>query len=226
MTKLSLQKVEFVVFDEADQLFEMGLFDQVMELVKVLSESRQTLLISATLPKALVEFSKVGLHNPSVIRLDVENSLSELLSLSFIVVRMDEKVALLMHMLQNQIPKDEQAIIFVSTKYHVDYLYKLASVAGFPSTFLYGEMDAFGRKNNLARFSNGQTRFCFVTDVAARCIDNSKLDNVINFNFPARSKLFVHRVGRVARAGRSGKAISLLTPDELPRMLDVQSTHF
>jgi ATP-dependent RNA helicase DDX54/DBP10 len=223
MTKLSLQKVEFVVFDEADQLFEMGLFDQVMELVKALPESRQTLLISATLPQALVEFSKVGLHNPSVIRLDVENSLSELLNLSFIVVRQEEKVAMLMHILRNQIPKTEQAIIFASTKYHVEYLYKLARTARLPSTFLYGEMDAFGRKNNLAKFSSGNIRFCFVTDVAARGIDIPKLDNVINFDFPSRSKLFVHRVGRVARAGRSGKAISLLTPDEIPHMIDVHT---
>eukprot|EP00475_Leptophrys_vorax_P035149 TRINITY_DN5757_c0_g1_i1.p1 TRINITY_DN5757_c0_g1~~TRINITY_DN5757_c0_g1_i1.p1 ORF type:complete len:578 (+),score=188.89 TRINITY_DN5757_c0_g1_i1:170-1735(+) len=84
-------------------------------------------------------------------------------------------------------------------------------------------MDQTARREHLGKFKSGECQFCFVTDVAARGIDIPKLDNVINFDFPSRPKLFVHRVGRVARAGHPGKAISILTPDELPFMIDLHT---
>jgi ATP-dependent RNA helicase DDX54/DBP10 len=223
LTKLSLARVQYVVFDEADQCFEMGLLDQVMQLVRLLPETRQTLLISATLPQALVEFSKVGLNDPSVIRLDVENTLSELLRMSFYVIRPEEKYAMLMHALNKVIPKGEQALVFVCTKYHCELLCKMAKLHGFSANYIFGEMDPTARKDSLGRFRSGEVRFCFVTDVAARGIDIPRLQNVINFDFPSRPKLFVHRVGRVARAGRPGKAISLLTPDEVAFMVDLHT---
>lgn len=221
LTDLSLQSVEMVIFDEADQLFEMGFQEQISLLIKNISDRRQTLLISATLPKALAEFSQVNLRDPSVIRLDVESTLSEQLSLSFFSCRPEEKNAALMYFLQNHIPREEQIMVFASTKYHVEYLSKMATLAGLSSVCIFGEMDPFLRKDNLGRFRSGEIRICFATDVAARGVDIPKLDNVINFDFPCRPKLFVHRVGRVARAGRPGKSVSLLTPDEMPYLVDL-----
>uniref|UniRef100_A0A8C4YDK4 RNA helicase n=1 Tax=Gopherus evgoodei TaxID=1825980 RepID=A0A8C4YDK4_9SAUR len=174
---LKLRSVEYVVFDEADRLFEMGFAEQLQEIIARLPETRQTLLFSATLPKLLVEFARAGLTEPVLIRLDVETKLSEQL--------------------------------------------KLLTAQGVNCTHIYSSLDQAARKINIAKFVHGQCAVLIVTDVAARGIDIPMLDNVINYSFPAKPKLFLHRVGRVARAGRSGTAYSLVASDETPYVFDL-----
>uniref|UniRef100_A0A8C2TVB5 RNA helicase n=1 Tax=Coturnix japonica TaxID=93934 RepID=A0A8C2TVB5_COTJA len=174
---LKLHSVEYVVFDEADRLFEMGFAEQLQEILARLPGSHQTVLFSATLPKLLVEFARAGLTEPMLIRLDVESKLSEQL--------------------------------------------KLLTSQGICCTHIYSSLDQTARKINIAKFAHGKCQVLLVTDVAARGLDIPMLDNVINYSFPAKSKLFVHRVGRVARAGRSGTAYSLVAPDEMPYIFDL-----
>ncbi|CAG8433614.1 1192_t:CDS:10 [Ambispora gerdemannii] len=157
---MDLDTVEYIVFDEADRLFEMGFSVQLHEILHKLPSSRQTLLFSATLPKTLVDFAKAGLQDPTLIRLDVESKISS-----------DLQTA---------------------------------------------------RKIQISRFRDGMTNLLIVTDVAARGIDIPILENVINYDFVDGSKIFVHRVGRTARAGRPGWAYSLVTPEEFPHLLDLQ----
>lgn len=218
---LKLKTVEYVVFDEADRLFEMGFQEQLHEIINRLPESRQTLLFSATLPKLLVEFAKAGLHDPTLIRLDVETKLSDMLKMSFFSCREDDKPAILVHLLQNVIDKLEQTVVFAATKHHVEYLNMILQRAGITSTVVYSSLDQTARKINIAKFQNKKSMVLLVTDIAARGIDIPLLDNVINYNFPAKAKLFVHRVGRVARAGRSGTAFSIISMDEVPFLLDL-----
>ncbi|KAI4495341.1 hypothetical protein M0804_001542 [Polistes exclamans] len=218
---LRLNTIEYVVFDEADRLFEMGFGEQIHEIANRLPETRNTLLFSATLPKVLVEFTKAGLSDPVLIRLDVESKLPEELSLSFIICRPEEKLAVLLALLKNIIANDSQTVIFAATMHHVEYLHQILDKAGISNTFIYSNLDPSARKINAAKFQMNKVKTLIVTDVAARGIDIPHLDNVINFNFPAKCKLFVHRVGRCARAGRTGIAYNIITPDEYPYLLDL-----
>nr|XP_004611249.1 unnamed protein product [Sorex araneus] len=218
---LKLQSVEYVVFDEADRLFEMGFAEQLQEIIGRLPGGQQTVLFSATLPKLLVEFARAGLTEPVLIRLDVDSKLNEQLKTSFFLVREDAKAAVLLHLLRSVLRPQDQTVVFVATKHHAEYLSQLLTTQGVSCTHIYSALDQTARKINLAKFSHGKCSVLLVTDLAARGLDIPLLDNVVNYSFPAKGKLFLHRVGRVARAGRSGTAYSLVAPDELPYLLDL-----
>ncbi|XP_078050326.1 ATP-dependent RNA helicase DDX54 [Augochlora pura] len=218
---LQLNSIEYVVFDEADRLFEMGFGEQIHEITNRLPESRQTLLFSATLPKILVEFAKAGLSDPVLVRLDVESKIPEQLSLSFIVCRPEEKLAVMLCLLKNVIKSDSQTVIFAATQHHVEYIHQVLDKAGISNTFIYSNLDPSARKINTAKFETNKIKVLVVTDVAARGLDIPHLDNVINFHFPAKSKLFVHRVGRCARAGRTGTAYNIVSSDEYAYLVDL-----
>jgi len=246
-TGMSLSRIEMLVFDEADRLLEMGFQTEIEAIVKETPSSRQTLLFSATLPKVLAEFTKIGLKSPEMVRLDADSQLSQNLAVSYFTVRSDEKpsalIVILKHILSDSDSsstsspskssqkkdasksvqqKQKQVIVFVSSRHHVEYLSELLTLMKYQVSSIYGQMDSSARKINLAKFSKGKCQILIVTDVAARGIDIPQLDFVINYDFPDKPKLFVHRVGRTARAGRSGSSFSLLQPDELPYLLDLQ----
>ncbi|CAG8566474.1 20266_t:CDS:10, partial [Cetraspora pellucida] len=250
--ELELKTVEFVVFDEADRLFELGFSAQLHEILHRLPQSRQTMLFSATLPKSLVEFANAGLQDPSLVRLDTDTKISTDLMMAFFSVKQLEKEAALLYLLyevikihltptssvtisKNSNNKDDnssntisqsllsnQTIIFVSTKHHVEYITNLLNLCGFQTSYIYGSLDQTARKIQINNFRSGRTNILVVTDLAARGIDIPILENVINYDFIDSSKMFVHRVGRTARAGRKGCAYSLITPEELPYLLDLQ----
>ncbi|CAJ0876916.1 7478_t:CDS:10 [Entrophospora sp. SA101] len=258
---LELGAVEYIVFDEADRLFEMGFSVQLHEILHRLPHTRQTLLFSATLPKSLVEFARAGLQDPTLVRLDTDTKISSDLEMAFFSVKQTEKEAALLYTLheiikvptesifniknndnsnlkkksnkqKNQESKSaskelllsssHQTIIFVSTKHHVEYISNLLISAGFKTSYIYGSLDQTARKIQISNFRNGQTNLLVVTDVAARGIDIPIIENVINYDFINSSKVFIHRVGRTARAGKSGWAYSLITHDEFPYLLDLQ----
>ncbi|KAK9505142.1 hypothetical protein O3M35_009264 [Rhynocoris fuscipes] len=219
--ELKLNHINYVVFDEADRLFEMGFGEQLREIVQRLPDSRQTLLFSATLPKVLVEFARAGLSDPVLIRLDVESKLPDTLKLSFFNCRPEEKSAALLCLLKHVVKKDALTIIFAATKHHVEYLHALLDKSGIQNTYVYSDLDPSARKINVAKFQSKVVSVLVVTDVAARGIDIPHLDYVINYNFPAKAKLFVHRVGRCARAGRDGHALCLISKDEICYLIDL-----
>lgn len=274
----NLKSVEFLVFDEADRLFELGFETSLTEIISKLAPSRQTLLFSATLPKSLVEFAKAGLQNPKLVRLDAESKISNDLQMAFISVKPKEKEAALLLLLRDVIQtpqaselptygealsddeegerpdrkrkyqhggkkfgckphwKDRrekqqgqdtdllasQSIVFAATKHHVEYLSLLLQDAGYSVSSIYGSMDQAARRSQLGRFRAGKTSIMVVTDLAARGIDIPLLPNVINYDFPASARTFVHRVGRTARAGRTGWAYSFVTNSELAHLFDLQ----
>uniref|UniRef100_A0A671M9E6 RNA helicase n=2 Tax=Sinocyclocheilus anshuiensis TaxID=1608454 RepID=A0A671M9E6_9TELE len=218
---LKLQAVEYVVFDEANRLFEMGFAEQLQEIIRRLPDARQTLLFSATLPKMIVDFARAGLTEPVLIRLDVDTKLSDQLKLSFFHLRLDDKPALLLHLLRNVVKPQEQTVVFVATKHHVEHLKELLMVEGFECAYIYSALHQTARKINIGRFVHRKAMVLLVTDVSARGIDIPLLDNVINYNFPSKAKLFLHRVGRVARAGKKGTAFSLVCTDEVPYLYDL-----
>eukprot|EP00252_Welwitschia_mirabilis_P002497 TRINITY_DN1244_c0_g2_i1.p1 TRINITY_DN1244_c0_g2~~TRINITY_DN1244_c0_g2_i1.p1 ORF type:complete len:801 (+),score=142.34 TRINITY_DN1244_c0_g2_i1:159-2561(+) len=218
---MSLRSVEYVVFDEADRLFEMGFAEQLRQILSQLSEVRQTLLFSATLPRLLADFAKAGLRDPEVVRLDLETKISPELRLTFFTMRPEEKPAALLYLVREHISSEQQTLIFVATKHHVEFLNALFAQEGVQLSIIYGDMDQVARNIHLAKFKARKTMLLLVTDVAARGIDIPLLDNVVNYDFPPKPKLFVHRVGRAARAGRVGTAYSFVTSEDIPYLLDL-----
>ena len=225
------------------RLFEMGFEAQLTEILHKLPQSRQTLLFSATLPASLVEFAKAGLQDPLLIRLDVEQKISEDLETAFFTAKPAEKQAALLYILQEiiKIPtslpsatttpptkkrkrgesyvnaiKPYSTLIFVSTKHQVEFIAALLRTANYSVSHVYGSLDQTARKENVESFRSGESSILVVTDVAARGIDIPILSNVINYDFPAEPKVFVHRVGRTARAGQRGWAYSLVTVHDAP----------
>ena len=276
--RLDLSNVEFMVYDEADRLFEMGFADQLNELLASLPEKRQSLLFSATLPKNLIEFAKAGLSNPVLVRLDAESKMSEDLEMVFLSIKKNEREANLLSVLEdlikmpvateeevkklkqvndefdeedeefeenngkidhkkkslkkkktfmkpakaNELPDENSTIIFVPTKHHVEYISKILEKAQYAVSYIYGSLDQIARKRQLNNFRCGLSKILVVTDVAARGIDIPILANVINYSLPSSSKLFIHRVGRTARAGNKGWAYSLVGEGELPYLFDLE----
>ncbi|KAK1759380.1 ATP-dependent RNA helicase dbp-10 [Echria macrotheca] len=252
---LNLSSVRYVVFDEADRLFEMGFAAQLTEILHALPPSRQTLLFSATLPSSLVEFARAGLQEPSLVRLDAETKVSPDLESAFFSVISSEKEGALLHILQDVIkmpmgapegaqedteqesrkrkrgsdrpnhkekPTEHSTIVFTATKHHVEYLTNILKLAGYAVSYAYGSLDQTARKFQVEDFRRGKTNILVVTDVAARGIDIPVLANVINYDFPPQPKVFVHRVGRTARAGQRGWAYALVRDKDLPYLLDLQ----
>lgn len=252
---LDLSSMQYVVFDEADRLFEMGFAAQLSEILHGLPVSRQTLLFSATLPKSLVEFARAGLQDPVLVRLDAESKISPDLQSAFFSVKSSEKEGALLHVLQDVIHVPTQSrlsrdtddvhqqgkkrkredgektktgvspygtIIFAATKHRVEYLYLLLQRAGYAVSHVYGSLDQTARKEQVQAFRSGSTNVLVVTDVAARGIDIPVLANVINYDFPSQAKIFVHRVGRTARAGQKGWSYSIIHDADVPYVLDLQ----
>jgi ATP-dependent RNA helicase DDX54/DBP10 len=256
--KFDLSSIQYVVFDEADRLYEMGFAAQLAEILHGLPTSRQTLLFSATLPKTLVEFARAGLQEPVLVRLDGETKISPDLESAFFTVKSADKEGALLHILQDVIgipigeteaakerekerasnnpkkrkrsstnanteaPTAYSTIIFAATKHHVEYLSALLRSSGYAVSYVYGSLDQTARKINVQAFRDGLTNILVVTDVAARGIDLPILSNVINYDFPTQPKIFVHRVGRTARAGRKGWSYNLVRDSDIPYMLDLQ----
>lgn len=251
---LELSSVKYVVFDEADRLFEMGFAAQLTEIMHSLPTSRQTLLFSATLPKSLVEFARAGLQDPKLVRLDAESKIAPGLQSAFFTVKLAEKEASLLYILEEvikmptgeteaakqakkntdnkkrkrdgpsakQTPTPHSTVIFASTKHHVEYLAAFLKNVGYATSFVYGALDQTARKMQTQEFRTGMTNILVVTDVAARGLDIPVLANVINYDFPPQPKVFVHRVGRTARAGESGWAYSLIGQHDMPYLVDLQ----
>lgn len=257
---LDLSSMCYVVFDEADRLFEMGFAAQLTEILHGLPAARQTLLFSATLPKSLVEFARAGLQEPALVRLDAESKISLDLQNVFLTVKSAEREGALLHLLQDVIkmrtasvghertevpsaparssrkrkrdgqehsdargaPSPSSTIIFVATKHHVEYLAQLLRLAGFAVSHVYSSLDQVARNAQVHAFRSGLTDILVATDVGARGIDIPILANVINYNFPSQSKIFVHRVGRTARAGQKGWSYSLISDTDAPYLLDLQ----
>lgn len=227
---LTLTTTETLVFDEADRLFEGTLAVETSSLIDRLRDrqtesfdERQTVLVSATMPHALAEFSRTGLRKSlSVIRLNVDKSLPPTLATSFISSRGDlEKDAALQVVIRRIFQEEKSVVVFAATHRRVEYLTELLRKNGFQGVgCVHGVMDQVARQETVAAFRKGKLKTLVVTDVAARGIDLPELDVVVNYDMPATPKLFVHRVGRVGRAGRFGIAVNLVSADELPYMLD------
>ncbi len=208
---LRLDKVETLVLDEADQMFDMGFFPDIRRILKFLPKQRQTLLFSATMPADIRKLADETLTNSVEVRIDVEKPL-DLISQVIHPVTKPQKTALLLHLLKQK--HEGSTLVFTRTKYGAKNLAKKLNKRGFKASDLQGNMSQNQRQRALTGFRDGDFTILVATDIAARGIDVSLVGQVINFDLPSTAEAYTHRIGRTGRAQRSGRAISFVCHDD------------
>ena len=223
---LQLKKVEILIIDEADKMMELSLGEQLRKIIQNCPPQKQIILLSATIQEQLASFLKSGIIKEyKILSIDEENKIPEKLKIHLIYTRKEDKLYTLVSLFKTPsiINIEKQlTIIFVMTKYHCDYLQEILKYWNISSLVIYGSLEQDVRNSTLEDFKKGRKKILIVTDVAARGIDIPLLDNVINYDFPDNHKLFIHRVGRTARAGRSGRVFNIISSEELPYFFDIK----
>ena len=209
---VKLGEVEFFVLDEADRMLDMGFIHDIKKLLKLLPEERQTLLFSATIPKEIVELSKSMLFEPKRVDITPKSPAVERIEQSVMFMSKSDKRRALVHLLEEL--DVEQAIVFSRTKHGANRIVKHLAQAGVEAVAIHGNKSQGARKRALTGFRDGQVQVLVATDIAARGIDVDTISHVINFDLPNESETYVHRIGRTARAGREGVAISFCEETE------------
>jgi len=217
---LSTQKLEYLVIDEADEMLNMGFIDQVEAIIQKLPKDRATYLFSATLPEDIEELSRNYMRQPLHIEIEATGMTTDHIKHSYIEVQEEEKLSLLRNITTVEYP--DRCIIFCRTQEHVNQLMEELDRLHYPVDKLHGGMVQEDRFEVMNDFKEGKFRYLVATDVAARGIDVENITHVINFDMPVEKESYVHRTGRTARAGKSGIAISFVTPSEGEVLENVQ----
>ena len=212
---LTLKDAYFTVIDEADRMFDMGFYPDLRTILKELpeAEERQTMLFSATLNTYVKNLAWEYTRDPKEITIECENITVSEIDQELIHVSSDEKVKLLVGILKNENPSS--VMIFCNTKRSCEVIAKRLQMNDFKADFLIGDLPQSKRLQVLNKFREGQTPILVATDVAARGIDVSDMEMVINFDLPVEAENYVHRIGRTARAGKSGKAYTFCSEQDV-----------
>ena len=207
-----LSGVEIFVLDEADRMLDMGFVHDVKRVMAKLPAQRQNLMFSATMPKEIEQLADSFLHRPVTIKVDPPSSTVDRIEQTLYPVCKADKRRLLAWLLnEGGVPG---ALVFSRTKHGADRIAKDLTRAGVSAAAIHGNKSQSARVAALEGFKNGSTRVLVATDIAARGIDINELSHVINFDLPEVPETYVHRIGRTARAGKSGVAISFCCPEE------------
>jgi ATP-dependent RNA helicase RhlE len=217
---IDLSKVEILVLDEADRMLDMGFIRDIRKILKIIPTQRQTLLFSATFSKEIRTLASEFLKNPSQIQVTPENTATELVSQIVYPVDKKRKRELLSHKIGEE--NWQQVLVFTRTKHSANKLTEQLNGDGITAAAIHGNKSQGARTRALADFKAGTVRILVATDIAARGIDIDKLPHVVNFELPNTPEDYVHRIGRTARAGQSGHAISLVCVDELKLLRDIE----
>ncbi len=203
---LKLENLKTIILDEADEMLNMGFREDIEEILQKVPEERQTVLFSATMPKAIMEISKKYLTDPVEVKVQAKQRTVEAITQYFYDVPSRKKVDALVLLLMKYQPK--LAMIFCNTKKMVDELAENLNAKGFKASGIHGDMKQSARTNVMERFKSGRTPILIATDVAARGIDVDDIDAVFNYDIPQDNEYYIHRIGRTGRAGRKGTAFT------------------
>ncbi len=240
---LKFHQLKALVLDEADEMLKMGFKEAIEQILQDLPEERQTLLFSATMPKAILDITNNYQNNPVHIKTKQKEMTVNSVEQVVYEVNQGEKVKVLVQLMEYYRP--ESSMIFCNTKKMVDDLSGLIASKGYSTASIHGDMKQEMRSLVMAKFKDKKVQHLICTDVAARGIDIDGLDMVFNFDVPQETEYYVHRIGRTGRAGKSGISVTLVTPrqryvinelerltkatidrKEMPSLNDIQAVRF
>ena len=211
---LDLSNIEIFVLDEADRMLDMGFVHDVKKVIAKLPRQRQNLMFSATMPKEIEQLAAGILHDPAFVKVDPVSSTVDRIQQSLYFVEKGNKKFLLPWLIKNLKPEVVNALVFSRTTHGADKIAKDLNKQGIPAAAIHGNKSQTARVTALEDFKAGKTRVLVATDIAARGIDISELSHVFNYDLPEVPETYVHRIGRTARAGADGTAVSFCAPEE------------
>jgi len=215
-----LDQITHFVLDEADRMLEMGFIRDVRRIVAMLPKQRHSLLFSATMPKDVEDLANSLLRNPARVEVTPQKVTVDLVEQRVMFADMDGKRRLLLDLLGDRAL--ERVIVFTRTKHRANRISDILEGAGFAAEAIHGNKSQNARQRALERFRSGEARVLVATDIAARGIDIDGITHVINFELPNEPESYVHRIGRTARAGATGVAISLCDATEMGFLRDIE----
>jgi len=203
---------KIVVLDEADEMLDMGFYDDIIDIFNYLPKERQTLLFSATMDKKIKDLINKLLKNPEFVTVTKEEKTNSDIKQYYYLIEEHERDNAIVRLIESEEPT--KAIVFCRMKKEADRLSNLLNSQGIISVALHGDMEQRQREDSIKMFKGGKCELLVATDVAARGLDVSDVSHVYNYHIPFDTESYVHRIGRTGRAGRSGIAITLVTPME------------
>ncbi|MDE8653812.1 DEAD/DEAH box helicase [Novosphingobium album (ex Liu et al. 2023)] len=221
---LTLRHVEIFVLDEADQMMDLGFIHPLKRIAAMLPKQRQSLFFSATMPQAIADLGRQFIHEPVKVEVAPQSTTAERVEQYATFVNQAEKQALLTLRLREGLADGsiDRALVFSRTKHGADRVVRHLSAANVPSAAIHGNKSQGQRTAALGGFRQGAVRVLVATDIAARGIDVTGVSHVFNFELPNVPEQYVHRIGRTARAGADGIAISFVAPDERTYLRDIE----
>ena len=211
---IDLSDLEIFVLDEADRMLDMGFVHDVKKVIAKLPKERQNLMFSATMPKEIEQLAAGILRDPAFVKVDPVSSTVDRIQQSLYHVEKGNKKFLLPWLIKNLQPPVVNALVFSRTKHGADKIARDLTKQGIPAAAIHGNKSQTARVTALEDFKAGKTKVLVATDIAARGIDISELSHVFNYDLPEVPETYVHRIGRTARAGADGTAISFCAPEE------------
>ncbi|MGL4325461.1 MAG: DEAD/DEAH box helicase, partial [Beijerinckiaceae bacterium] len=219
---VTLQDIEVLVLDEADQMLDLGFIHALKRIVPMLPKKRQSMFFSATMPKTISGLADSFLDNPVKVAVTPVATTAERVTQGVMFVQTVQKQALLHAVLRDE--AIERVLVFTRTKHGADKVVKHLDAASIEAQAIHGNKSQGQRERALKAFRDGNCRVLVATDIAARGIDVDGVTHVINFELPNVPEAYVHRIGRTARAGASGIAISFCANEERPFLRDIERT--
>tara|TARA_R110002110_G_scaffold413729_1_gene641561 strand:- start:41978 stop:43282 length:1305 start_codon:yes stop_codon:yes gene_type:complete len=217
---IDLSRIEILILDEADRMLDMGFIRDIRKILNIIPKQRQTLLFSATFSKEIRALTAEFLSDPEQIQVTPQNTATELVSQLVYPVDKKRKREMLSQMIGEE--NWQQVLVFTRTKHGANKLAEQLGKDGITAAAIHGNKSQGARTRALADFKAGSVRVLVATDIAARGIDIDKLPHVVNFELPNVAEDYVHRIGRTARAGQQGAALSLVCVDELKLLRDIE----
>ena len=221
---VDLSQVETFILDEADRMLDMGFIRDIRKIESKLPKERQTLLFSATMAPEITKLGQAMLHRPEEIRIAPQGTTAEKINQSVIFISKSAKQKYILELLKTHLDENprELTLIFTRTKHGAKNLAKIFNKEGLVADSIHGNKSQNAREKTLDRYRKGEIDILVATDVAARGIDVKNITLVVNFDLPMESDSYVHRIGRTARAGESGQAISFCSLEEVALLRQVE----